>query len=72
MLRIEYAYWLIAAFLLYTGLRNLRERHAWHAAFWLVLGALFGGGDYILAQQAAGHALPAELAGTGVIVGTIC
>lgn len=68
MLRIEYTYWLIAAFLLYTGLRNLRERHGWHAAFWLVLGLLFGAGDYVLAQQAAGNALPAQLAGTGVIV----
>jgi uncharacterized membrane protein len=68
MLRIEYAYWLIAAFLLYTGLRNLRERHNWHAAFWLVLGVLFGAGDYVLAQQAAGNALPAEFAGVGVIV----
>lgn len=67
MLRIEYAYWLIAAFLLYTGLRNLRERHGWHAAFWLVLGALFGSGDYVLAQQAAGDMLPAQFAGTGVI-----
>jgi uncharacterized membrane protein len=68
MLRIEYAYWLIAAFLIYTGLRNLRERHGWHAAFWLVLGSLFGAGDYVLAQQAAGDLLPAQLAGIGVIV----
>lgn len=68
MLRIEYVYWLIAAFLLYCGLRDLRERRAWHAAFWLVLGVLFGAGDYVLAQQAAGHALPAQLAGIGVIV----
>ena len=68
MLRIEYAYWLIAAFLLYTGLRNLRERHVWHAAFWLVLGALFGAGDLVLRQQVAGHPLPARLAGVGVIV----
>jgi uncharacterized membrane protein len=68
MLRIEYAYWVIAAFLLYTGARNLRERHVWHAAFWLVLGALFGAGDYVLQQHAAGHPLPAQLAGVGVIV----
>ncbi|OOG46085.1 DUF979 family protein [Rhodanobacter sp. C01] len=68
MLRIEYAYWLIAAFLLYTGLRNLRERHGWHAAFWLVLGTLFGSGDYVLAQQAAGQILPAQIAGAGVIM----
>jgi uncharacterized membrane protein len=68
MLRIEYAYWLIAAFLIYTGLRHLRERHLWHAAFWLVLGVLFGSGDAILAQSAAGHTLPAQLGGVGVIV----
>jgi uncharacterized membrane protein len=68
MLRIEYAYWLIAAFLLYTGLRYLREQRGWHAAFWLVLGTLFAAGDYILAQQAAGNTLPAECAGVGVIV----
>jgi len=58
---------LIAAFLLYTGLRNLRERQGWRAAFWLVLGALFAGGDYILAQQTAGNSLPSEFAGAGVI-----
>ena len=68
MLRIEYAYWMIAAFLLYTGLRNLREGHRWRAAFWLVLGILFGSGDYVLAQQTAGHLLPAQFAGAGVIV----
>lgn len=67
MLRIEYAYWLIAAFLFYTGLRNLHARHGWRAAFWLLLGALFGGGDYVLAQQAAGNALPAQIAGAMVI-----
>lgn len=67
MLRIEYAYWLIAAFLLYGGWRNLRDRHLWHAAFWTVLGLLFGAGDFILAQSAAGHALPAQVAGAGVI-----
>ena len=67
MLRIEHAYWLIAAFLLYSGWRNLRDGHRWHAAFWIVLGLLFGTGDYILAQSAAGDALPAQIAGVGVI-----
>jgi uncharacterized membrane protein len=67
MLRIEHAYWLIAAFLLYSGWRNLRDGHGWHAAFWTVLGLLFGAGDFILAQSAAGHALPAQVAGAGVI-----
>jgi uncharacterized membrane protein len=68
MLRVEYAYWLIAVFLLYAGLRNLLERRGWRALFWLLLGALFAGGDEVLAQQAAGNALPAELAGGGVIL----
>jgi uncharacterized membrane protein len=67
MLRIEQAYWLIAAFLLYSGGRNLRDGHRWHAAFWIVLGLLFGAGDFILAQSAAGNALPAQVAGIGVI-----
>ncbi len=67
MLRIEYAYWLIAAFLIYTALRNLRDGYGWHAAFWLVLGLLFGAGDYILKRSAAGHTLPSQLAGVGVI-----
>lgn len=68
MLRIEYGYWLIAAFLIYAGWRNLRDHHRWHAAFWLVLGLLFGAGDFILKQSAAGHPLPAQIAGVGVIV----
>jgi uncharacterized membrane protein len=68
MLRIQYGYWLIAAFLLYTSWRNLREGHASRGAFWLLLGALFGGGDYVLAQQAAGNVLPAQVAGGLVIV----
>ena len=67
MLRIEQAYWLIAAFLLYSGWRNMRDGHRWHAAFWIVLGLLFGAGDTILAQSAAGNALPAQIAGVGVI-----
>jgi uncharacterized membrane protein len=68
MLRVEYAYWLIGAFLLYAGLRNLRERQGWRAAFWLLLGLLFISGDEILALLAAGDTLPAQLAGGSVIV----
>lgn len=67
MLRIEYAYWLIAFFLFYTALRNLRERQGWRAAFWAVLGLLFAAGDTVLAQQAAGNAVPAQMAGAAVI-----
>ena len=68
MLRVEYAYWLIAAFLLYAGVRNLRDRQRWRAAFWLMLGLLFASGDAVLAQQTAGNDLPAQFAGGGVIV----
>jgi uncharacterized membrane protein len=68
MLRIEYAYWLIAAFLLYTGWRNARERQFPRAAFWTVLGLLFAGGDAVLAAQKGGDALPAQAAGCAVIV----
>ncbi len=68
MLQIEQVYWLIAAFLFYVGWRNLRERRGSHAAFWLILGALFAGGDHVLHASAAGHPLPAQLAGGAVIV----
>ena len=68
MLRVEYAYWLIAAFLVYASLKNARERQPARAFFWLILGLLFASGDAVLAQQAAGHALPSQLAGGAVIV----
>jgi uncharacterized membrane protein len=68
MLKVEYAYWLIAAFLIYAGLRHLRERQGWRAAFWLMLGILFASGDEVLAQQAVGNLLPTQLAGGGVIL----
>ncbi|MET3653035.1 5-oxoproline transporter, DUF979 family subunit [Dyella japonica] len=67
MLRIEYAYWLIAAFLFYTAWRNARERQLWRAAFWALLGLLFAGGDLVLAEQKAGNVLPAQIAGGMVI-----
>ena len=67
MLTIEQAYWLIALFLAGAAWLNLRERRWWHAAFWLVLAALMGGGRYVLDATAAHHELPAQLAGIGVI-----
>ena len=67
MLRIEYAYWLIAAFLFYTAWRNVRERQLWRAAFWALLGLLFAGGDLVLAEQKVGNVLPAQIAGGMVI-----
>jgi uncharacterized membrane protein len=67
MLRIEHAYWLLAAFLAGAAWLNLRERRWWHGAFWTVLAALFAGGDYVLTATKAQHQLPAQLAGVGVL-----
>ena len=68
MLRIEYAYWLIAAMLVYVGWRNLREDRWPRAVFWILLALLFGGGDYVLNTSKAGNPLPAQLAGGAVIL----
>lgn len=68
MLRIEHFYVVLAAFLLYAGWRNLRERRFVHAAFWSVLAALFGSGELILAASKAGDKLPAQVAGGAVFV----
>jgi len=67
MLRIEHFYFVLAAFLLYAGWRNLRERRFMHAAFWSVLALLFGSGELILAATKVGDKLPAQLAGAAVI-----
>ena len=67
MLKIEHAYWLIALFLAGAAWLNLRERRWSHAAFWLVLAVLMGGGKYVLDASAAHRELPARLAGVGVI-----
>ena len=67
MLDLALFYWLLAAFLLYAGWRNARERRWLHAGFWGVLALLFAGGDWILAARKDGDALPAQLAGIGVI-----
>ena len=68
MLRIEQAYWLIAAFLAGAAWLNLRERRWSHAAFWAVLATLLGGGDAVLRAAAAHDELPAQLAGAGVLM----
>lgn len=67
MLKIEHAYWLIALFLAGAAWLNLRDRRWSHAAFWLVLAILIGGGKSVLDASAAHHELPAQLAGVGVI-----
>lgn len=68
MLRIEHFYIVLAAFLLYAGWCNLRERRFAHAAFWSVLAVLFASGELILTASKAGDRLPAQAAGTAVIV----
>lgn len=68
MLEIGQAHLLMAAFIAYTGWRNLREHHYWRAAFWLILGALFASGDWVLRTSQAGDPLPAQIAGVAVIV----
>jgi uncharacterized membrane protein len=67
MLDVRMFYWLLGAFLLYCGWRNAREGRWTHAGFWCVLALLIGAGDWILAARTAGDALPAQLAGLGVI-----
>ena len=68
MLRIEYAYWLLAAFFFAAACMNLRE-HRWPATtFWAVLALLFAGGDFALAAHKSGNTWPAQLAGLCVVV----
>jgi uncharacterized membrane protein len=68
LLDIGSFYWVLAAFLLHAGWRNLRERRWEHAGFWCVLALMFASGDHVLAESKAGHPMPAQLAGIGVIV----
>lgn len=67
MLRVEYLYWLVGAFLIATAVLNLRERQYSMAAFWLILAAPFVFGDMILAASKQGEQWPAQAMGAGVI-----
>jgi uncharacterized membrane protein len=67
MLRIEYAYWLLAAFFIASAWMNARERRWAACAFWATLSLLFIGGDYVLSARHAGDNRPAQLAGLGVV-----
>ena len=67
MLRIEYAYWLLAAFFAAAAWMNLRERRWAATAFWSVLALLFAGGDFALRAKTAGDARLAQLAGLCVV-----
>ncbi|GAB3376441.1 DUF979 domain-containing protein [Lysobacter rhizosphaerae] len=68
MLRIEHFYWVLAAFLLFAGWRNLREGRFAHALFWSLIAVLFASGEAVLAANKAGNRLPAQLAGVAVIL----
>jgi uncharacterized membrane protein len=68
MLRIEHFYWVLAAFLLFAGWRNLREGRFAHAVFWSLIAVLFAVGEPLLAASKAGNRLPAQLAGAAVIL----
>src|SRR5689334_6498584 len=67
MLRLEYAYWLLAAFLLTAAWANARERRWAATGFWAVLAVLTGGGEWAMAAKAAGDARPVQAAGLGVV-----
>lgn len=67
MLRVEYAYWLVAAFFAITAAINLRHGRLVATAFWGVLAVLFAAGDLVLARAAAGDHGPGQLAGLGVL-----
>jgi len=67
MLRIEHAYWLMAAFFALTAAINGRQRRWTATAFWGLLALLFAAGDVILAAAKAGEHGPGQLAGLGVL-----
>ena len=67
MLKVEYLYWLVGAFLIAAAWFNLRERHYTMAAFWLILCGPFVFGDAILAASGRGESWAAQLMGVGVI-----
>jgi uncharacterized membrane protein len=68
VLRIEYAYWLVAAFFALTAWINLRQRRWIATAFWSVLALLFASGDLVLAAAKAGNHVPGQFAGLGVLL----
>jgi uncharacterized membrane protein len=67
MLRIEYAYWLLAAFFLASAWVNSRERRWAATAFWIVLALLLAGGQWALDAKQTGDLRPVQLAGLGVV-----
>jgi uncharacterized membrane protein len=68
VLRLEYAYWLLAAFFAVAAAINMRQSRWIASAFWAVLALLFVGGDWALAAAKAGNHLPTQIAGVGVLL----
>jgi uncharacterized membrane protein len=67
MLRLDYVYWLIGAWLALCAIYNLRERRWSMGAFWAVVGCAFLFGDAIKSASAVHTRWPAQLMGIGVI-----
>ncbi len=67
MLRLEYVYWLLGAFLVFTAAANLRERRFAVAGFWAILACPFLFGEAIAAALASGSRWPAQAMGVGVL-----
>jgi len=67
-LRVEYAYWLIGAWLAVCAFYNLRERRWTTAALWAIVACAFLFGDLIKQATAAKTSWPAQAMGIGVIV----
>jgi len=67
VIKLQYVYWLIGAFLALCAIYNLRERRWSMGAFWAVLACAFVFGDAIQAASVAHTRWPAQLMGVGVI-----
>lgn len=67
MLRLEHVFWAIGAFLLVVAVSCARDGRRAAAAFWALVGALVGAGDWITARAAEGVHWPGQLAGLAVL-----
>lgn len=68
MLKLAYVWWLAAAIIAAAAYFDARARRWGNAAFWLIMAAVFAGGDAVLAAHKAGDKLPAQIVGALVIV----
>ncbi|MEO7917555.1 MAG: DUF979 domain-containing protein [Dokdonella sp.] len=68
MLRAEYLYWLVGAFLLATALFNLHARRWPQVGFWMLLALPFLFGEAILAAEKDGLRWPVQAMGIVVLI----